>query len=377
MVFGLENRIHSTLWLGISLEQVVPYVKKHHILPLVYEGAQLCGVQDPLMSQLFAGYCRLLQISEGQMRELGRIFAAFEEAGIDYMPLKGSRMKYIYPKPELRVMGDADVLIRLEQYDRIIPIMEQLGFANTDNTDHELIWQKPALFVELHKRVIPSYNKDYFRYFGDGWQLAKHQQGHYFSMDQEDEWIYELTHFAKHFRDGGIGCRHVLDLWMYRNAHPDMDESYIEKELEALGLVDFHRNVCALTRYWFEAAPADEIVELMGEYVMASGSWGQIEERVRSITIRDRKHSVVGFSGRLVYLWRKLFPPVRLLEKKYTILQKAPWMLPVVWLVRPFYKLLFESKSLDTQKREMEALDEASIEQHHEMLKKMGIDYRF
>ena len=360
-----------------DLEAVRPYVRTHHILPLVYEGARLCGVQSPLMGQLFSGYCKALQISEGQMQALGEIFAIFEAEGIDYMPLKGCRMKKLYPKPELRMMGDADVLIRMDQYDRIVPMMEGLGFVNVDNTDHELIWKKPLLVVELHKRVIPSYNKDYFRYFGDGWQLATRQEGHCFAMSDEDAWIYELTHFAKHFRDGGIGCRHVLDLWVYRNHHPEMDEAYIRQELEALGLWEFHQNVCALTRYWFEDGQAEEAVELMSEYVLASGSWGQMEERVRSLIVRDRRYAPAGTSGKVIYIFKKLFPPVQLLEKKYTILQKAPWMLPVVWLVRPFYKVFFEWKTLDTQKRELEAVDEASVERHHEMLKKMGIDYRF
>ena len=138
----------------------------------------------------------------------------------------------------------------------------------------------------------------------------------------------------------------------------------------------FHRNVCALMRHWFEDAPADEIVDLMSDYVLASGSWGRIETKVRSITIRDGQN-LPGVSGELVYICRKLFPPAKILEKKYTVLQKAPWLLPVVWLVRPFYKLFCERKSLETQKRELNAVDKASLDLHHEMLRKMGIDYRF
>ena len=38
-------------------------------------------------------------------------------------------MKALYPAPELRVMGDADVLIRLEQYEKIVPLMEKMGFV--------------------------------------------------------------------------------------------------------------------------------------------------------------------------------------------------------------------------------------------------------
>ena len=360
-----------------DLQKVVPFARRHQMVPLIYEGAVLCGVESPLMSKFFAGYCKAIQIHEGQMSLLGRILEAFEEAGVDYMPLKGCKMKALYPKPELRIMGDADVLIRLEQYDRIVPILEQLGLTQIDDTDHELVWENQSLNLELHKRLIPSYNKDFFAYFGDGWQLAKQNNGHCFRMKPEDEWIYELTHFAKHFRDGGIGCRHVVDLWMYQRANPKLDEAYLEQELQKLQLWDFHRNICALIRYWFEDGQADEITEIIGQYILASGSWGAIENRVRSLTVRDAQHAAPGVSGKLVYILKKLFPPCNVLKKKYTVLQKAPWLLPVIWLVRPFYKVLFERKSLDKQKREMDALNKEDLDEHHQMLRRMGIDYNF
>lgn len=360
-----------------DLELTKPYARKHNILPLIYEGANNCGITPGMGSWLFSGYCKSLQISEGQLAELNRIFAAFEEEKIDYMPLKGSKMKYIYPKPELRTMGDADVLIRLEQYEKIIPIMESLGFVAIDETDHELIWQKSTLDLELHKRLIPSYNKDYAGYFGDGWTRAKLQSGSRYTMSPEDEWIYELTHFAKHLRDGGIGCRHVLDLWLYRKNHPELDQDLVEQELKKLNLADFDRNVRRLTAYWFEDGPVEETVALMSDFILASGSWGLAENRARSLAVRNGQNAAPGVNGRVIYLLHKLFPPAKTLRDKYKVLQKAPWLLPVVWLIRPFYKILFERASVEEEKRILKAVDQDSVEFHHQMLQQMGLDYRF
>lgn len=360
-----------------DLELTKPYARKHNILPLIYEGANNCGITPGMGSWLFSGYCKSLQISEGQLAELNRIFAAFEEEKIDYMPLKGSKMKYIYPKPELRTMGDADVLIRLEQYEKIIPIMESLGFVAIDETDHELIWQKSTLDLELHKRLIPSYNKDYAGYFGDGWTRAKLQSGSRYTMSPEDEWIYELTHFAKHLRDGGIGCRHVLDLWLYRKNHPELDQDLVEQELKKLNLADFDRNVRRLTAYWFEDGPVEETVALMSDFILASGSWGLAGNRARSLAVRNGQNAAPGVNGRVIYLLHKLFPPAKTLRDKYKVLQKAPWLLPVVWLIRPFYKILFERASVEEEKRILKAVDQDSVEFHHQMLQQMGLDYRF
>ena len=271
---------------------------------------------------------KCLLISRAQLAQIDRVFDAFDRNGIDYMPLKGCNMKQRYPAPELRMMGDADILIRMDQYDAIRPLMEELGFRETKTTDHELIWQSKALFLELHKRVIPSYNLDMKDYFGDGWELAKLCHGNRWDMTPEDEWIYLFTHFAKHYRDGGIGCRHMVDLWVYLRTAGNMDEGYVEGELEKLQLLAFYRNIRRLIGVWFDGAPEDEMSEYLTEFIFSSGSWGQMETKILSRTLRDSKRSVLGFSGRLIYIRNILFPGVEVLKGKYTLLKKAPWALP-------------------------------------------------
>jgi len=291
------------------------------------------------------------------------------------MPLKGCRMKALYPKPELRIMGDADILIRMEQYEKIRPIMLELGFEEGDESDHELHWVLPQLHVELHKRMVPSHNLDFHAYFGDGWQLATIKDGFRHSMTAEDEMVYLFTHFAKHYRDGGIGCRHVVDLWVYRRANPELDEGYVQAELEKLQLLEFYRNVMRLIDFWFCDGDGDAMLEFMTEYIMAAGSWGDLSDRVMAETLRDAKHWHIG--GKAAYIRRKLFPSATILRGKYTILKKAPWMLPVVWLVRPFYKVLFERKSLDRPKEELKMMDEKVLRQRQKMLEYVGLVYHF
>lgn len=364
---------------SFDLEAAYPQVKQHHMSALLYDGAVRCGIpkESPVMKQLFQSYCRSLLVSEGQLGEVKRIFDAFDQNGIDYMPLKGCNMKPRYPKPELRSMGDADILIRLEQREQVEGILEDLGFRFKDETDHELAWVSKKLYLELHKHLIPSYNKDLYPYFGTGWQLARHVSLGLHAMSPEDEFIFTFTHFAKHYRDGGIGCRYVLDLWVFLRAFPALNFEKVERELEKLQLLEFYTNVRALIAFWFEGGPGGEKLDVMTDFVFSSGSWGQMESKILSQTVRDAKHSPLGFSGRLVYLWRTAFPPVSLQRGKYTVLQKMPWLLPVVWLVRPFYKVLFEFSTLKKQERNLAALSREKLTDRQSMLRYVGLDYRF
>ena len=352
-------------------------IKKHHMVNLIYEGAVLCGIekQDPAMQQLFRLCLSFLMKSEAQMGAVSRIREEFLRENIDFMLLKGCRMKPMYPKPELRYMGDADILIRTEQYDRIRPVMERLGFTEKSETDHELPWKSNALFVELHKCLIPTYNTDLYAYYGDGWKLALPGEGSEYFMKPEDEWIYLFTHYAKHYRDGGVGCRYVADLWLWRRENPHMDEPYIRGVMETMRMERFYDNTMLLLDYWFAEGKGNETLDIMTEFIFSSGSWGVDEIKVLSRAVRDARHSALGFSGRLLYLWQTAFPNAATLQDKYTVLKTHPWLLPLVWIYRPFYKVFFERKSLGRKKKHLQTLSEENIQLRRDMLHLVGMEY--
>ena len=360
---------------GFQIQAAMPLIQRHHIAALAYDGAERCGLtrKDPAVAKLFQAYCSSLLVSEGQMREITRIFRAFEEAGIDYLPLKGCNMKTLYPKPELRTMGDADILIRMGQYERIVPVMESLGFVHKYESDHELVWENQGLNVELHKYLIPTYNRDLYAYFGDGWQLAVSGGGSRWDMTAEDTFVFLFTHFAKHYRDGGIGCRHVLDLWVYLRANPELNMEHVRSVLDRLSLLAFYENIARLLAVWFEGAEADARTEFLTEFLFASGSFGNMEQRMLVESVRNMRRNGAGAAGKLRYLWRLAFPSLEAMQKRYTVLRKAPWLLPVMWLVRPVFKLLCESKSLAHHQRVLDGMTGENRDERRELLEYVGL----
>jgi len=363
---------------GFDLEAAYPALKKHHMAALLYEGAVRCGIPKDLsvMQQLFQSYCRCLLVSEGQLREVQRIFDAFDRKGIDYLPLKGCCMKPRYPKPELRTMGDADILIRLEQREEIDAILEGLGFRFLEETDHELVWQSKKLYLELHKHLIPSYNKDLYPHFGTGWQLARHVSHGLHAMEAEDELVFLFTHFAKHFRDGGIGCRYVVDLWVFLRTFPELDGKKVEEKLEKLQLLEFYSNIRDLIACWFTGGPETDKLTMITDFIFASGSWGGMESKVLSVAARETKAGSSAVGGRMAYLWRSVFPPAQMLMDKYTVLKKAPWLYPLVCLYRLVYKLIFDRRKVMLLTGNVTTIHREELRTRRQLLRSVGLDYR-
>lgn len=322
-------------------------------------------------------YYRRLIHSERQMRAVEQIFRAFEENGIDYMPVKGCNMKKLYPQPEMRVMGDADILIRPEQHEKIKPIMERLGFIFRIENEHVFEWHSDSLHVELHKSLVPPNDEDYYAYYDTGWSLAAKTEGHRYDLSQEDTFIFLFTHFARHYRFSGIGCRHVMDLYVYRQAHPELKETYVERELEKLRLLEFYRNTLRLLDAWFHGGEMNEITELMTSYIFSGGSWGSAEAMLFSQQIKQaRKQGKIKHSGAQSVL-RILFPSLSTMRYRYKILGKAPYLLPVVWVVRWIDILFFRPQKIKSKLRILRTIDDESVLTRQNALQAVGLDFHF
>ena len=290
------------------------------------------------------------------------------------MPLKGTVLKELYPKPEMRSMGDADILIKTNQYDVIKSLMQNLGYSEKIESNHEFIWKKNNINIELHKRLIPSYNKDYYAYYGDGWRLAKLQNATRYSMTDEDQMIYLCTHFAKHYRDAGIGIKHIIDLWIYRKAKPLLDEEYIKNELTELQLYDFYVNVINTLSVWFDGKKADGKTDLITDVIFNSGVYGTGKTYILSEAVKISKSTKLVKTKKFFKL---TFLPYNSMCMKYPILKKAPLLLPILWIYRILRALLFKHNTIKIQKDTLEQMNAENIGKYQDSLNYVGLDFNF
>lgn len=359
---------------GFSIEEAESFAMKQHITTLVYDGAVKCGIspEEPAMQRMFRRYLKLLLHSERQMMEVERIYKAFEENNVDYLPLKGCNMKKHYPKPEMRFMGDADILIKVEQYDRIRKTMAELGLTEGDEYYHEYHWHNANVHIELHKALIPSTFTAFSNYWGSGWERARNVSGTRYEFSPEDEFLFQFTHFAKHYSNAGIGCRYVLDLWAFLCSHPDIDETYLENALSELHLLEFYRNVRALICVWFEGKETDNRVDFMTEFLFSGSSWGSWKnaQQASAAKIKTQKSRT-----KIALLMTKLFPPLSRMVYSYPVLKKAAFLLPVCWIARIFHVLFFDSVN---RKKGMYIVTDVSAETavaHKKHMQYVGLDF--
>lgn len=364
-----------------DLVEGIKLARKHNIVAIFYEGIILCGVpaDHPLIADLYNVLYKTVCTDMHQMDMVGKLTKAFEKEHIDYMPLKGILLKPLYPQSEMRAMGDADILIKLEQYPKIKEILESYDFTFKYESDHELVWKNPYLFLELHKRVMTTYNKDFYKYFDTGWSLAQKVSGtnSRYEFKPEDFYIYIFVHFTKHYRISGIGIKHILDLWIYNKSYPEMDKEYILNILKQLKLLEFHQNIVDVLNVWFNGAVSNDKTTLITNVIFSSGQYGTSEMAMINIALRDSKTKGSVNELKVKKILKTVFLPYSNMKNKYPILQKLPFLLPGMWGWRWVEVLIFKRKKIGKYADNLKIVNKSSVDEHQYALNYVGLDFNF
>ncbi len=345
------------------------------IVPIIYYGA--LGVKGfdklEISKKFLLATAKLTAYSANQLELIDAVFSSFNQNGIDHLKLKGTVLKKMYPYPEMRMMSDADILIKESQYAKIEKIMLDLGFEKAYESDHELAWRKNGFLIELHRRLMPSYTEDYHSYYGDGWDKLEKcgEEGFEYRMNQNDEFIYNFTHFARHYRDGGVGIKFMTDFYVFFEKHKELDMNYIEDELEKMELTRFWQNTKKLINVWFYGEEGDEVSDFITAKIFASDTYGT---HLGKLEAEAARLSQGGGSKKVKKkkFWNAVFPNFTTMKILYPVLKRMPILLPFMWIWRIIDRLIFKRKRVKIETVSDEAIDRYNLE-----LDYVGLPYGF
>ena len=362
---------------GFDFEKAYEFAQKRQITPILYYGAMnLPGFMDTVAGKKFLkSTMNMCFFCAGQDDTINGVGEAFRQNKIHHLMVKGTIIRSLYPYPEMRLMSDADILIKEEEYSKIKPIMQGLGFSEEYESDHELVWKKDDFTIELHKRLVPSYNKDYYEYFGDGWKLATRVDPNTCEgfMTDEDSFIYNFVHYAMHYRNGGIGVKHVTDFYVIMQKNPGLNFTYIEAELQKLQLMEFWENTKKLLHVWFTGEESTEITDFMTTKIFDSGAYGTEEARINAGAVRTAN---TGKGMKIKKIFRLIFPSYKGMCQKYRFLKKVPILLPIMWVVR-WVQTLFTPSKIKAKKKELGMLSVESVNRYQKELDYVGLRFNF
>lgn len=311
-----------------------------------------------ILTQLHRGFLSDVFRDTCRGQDFREVADALTAAGIPVLSMKGMLLRRDYPVPQLRTMGDVDLVIRPEDRSRSHEVMTGLGFSCM--VDNHAVWTytRDVVTYEIHDHMMYedlANSVDYRGYFDRVWEHAAPGPDGVWIPEAGYHFLYLMAHNAKHTMNKGNGFRAYLDLVFFcRGEGRNLDWPRIARELEKLRLLEFTKTCFALCESWFGVkmpipgrALEEDFLEEITEKTFRDGLFGLENRENRtggSAKAIRRSRLPYGLAAVKVTL-HKLFPPYRDMQliPWYSFVDGRPWLLPVAWIYRFFYCLRHKS----------------------------------
>lgn len=309
--------------------------------------------------------------------DINTVLTAFEERGLKYMPLKGYHLKKLYPSTDMRYASDCDVLIDVNQLKEVRALVDELGLATKRHDEHHDIVYYPETktIFELHKTIFVGPLEQYFGVENKGFERASVRGGYeyFYEMDREIFYISLLGHSAYHFAESaGVGIRHLTDIYLYRKAY-ELNEEYLNAELEKCGLRKFKDEFEKVSAYFFEDAEAGEFTKKLAKHILESSLLAN-EEKKSASDVAAHASENDDKKAKKKSVWRKIFLPTEQMKFLFPVLKKAVWLLPFFHIVR-WMQVLFTRPKAIKQLKQMQNVESADLAHMKEIRGGLGINH--
>lgn len=355
-----------------SLDKIYQYAKRNdmaHLVGYALTKNQLLFEADPCFALFESEQFTAMVRQERQDFELSRMCEALEEAGIDFIPLKGAIMRGLYPEPWMRTSCDIDILVKKEDLDTARRCMlETLRYKKGKESLHDESFDcGGAVHVELHFTLIEENRAEHSsKVMRDVWSRVDSAQGkqHQKQMSDEMFYFYHVAHIAKHFEEGGIGVRPFLDLYLL--TRDNTNDGKRGELLHRGGLDTFERVVRALTEFWFVGGEVDELGRRTEIFVLRCGAYGSLSNSI--LLAKDRA------GGSRGYLISRIFMPYESIKYSYPTLEKHKWLLPFCQVARWFKLLSFKrAKSAAIEIKKSNQLSDREFKSLKALMRDVGL----
>jgi len=287
--------------------------------------------------------------NENLMESQDQIIRLFRESGIHCAVMKGSSVAASYPQPELRALGDIDLLIDPDMLGAACDILKREGYMQ-ESGEHgfHIGFQKKEVAVELHFAISDMPDPKQAERIEELMQGAlenvawRSVDPYIFPMlTPERQALSLLLHMERHWVAGGIGLRQLLD-WhtfvisndenAWRGIMPALAQSgllrlamvFTAACISYLGLDQGHAE-------WCLAAPKQLVNDMMAD-VLESGNFGsRLAESSTSRMFYDLDRQ----GGTEPFLLGALRNVNRNIRNRRPICAKVPILLPFFWVYFP------------------------------------------
>lgn len=333
-------------------EQVEELAKDQGVLPMLYRGAM--KYKDIIPAERIriwrgAMYAAVLQNDRVNLAQ-SEILGWLAEKGIRAAILKGTSVARYYNPPDMRCLGDIDLLICNSDLERVSAILCVNGYELLDQ-EHgfHVKFQRSDILVEVHYAASEIPDSECYQdicqimnSFLDDILMTTLGDERFPALSETNHALMLLLHMERHMMAEGIGLRQICDWAVYINSISlEHWRRKIEPMLKTCGL-SMYAKVITRTCEKYLALSTDNIVwchesddklayELVCD-IFRAGNLGHADNESNGNIFSNR--SMLGNSNQ----WRiigLIMYMNKLAYANFPVVRRCKVLLPVMWVFIP------------------------------------------
>lgn len=270
--------------------------------------------------------------------------------------IKGSSAAVCYNKPEFRVLGDIDYIIKESDFEKASGLLKRHGYEaekSVANKCHTEFFYKGCV-IEIHRYIngLPEgkkgeYIKSFFDIALDAEDMHNETVGNYSFPDLNDicKGLTLLLHTQNHLLKGGLGLRHLCDWAAFVNKKITNEfVASFAPILEKTGLLKFYNVLTDVCKKFLlsekfalnnEIENSDNLCDMLMIDFITNGNFGRKNPEIlhgsnifTATTVVETKNGTVS----KVKLWKNIMDFIR---TSVPITQKYPIFIPLALIYAP------------------------------------------
>ena len=368
-LFNFEAKIPE----NVDWQAVYEEAKFQSVISLVYDAtAGIDNIPQDILKKLKAHTIAIMVNNDKVVKAQSEICKLLEENKIDYCILKGLSVARYYNKPELRTLGDVDVLVSKDEFDYVKGFLSQNGYVLTEDEKNHFhcAFKKDEVRIELHFEMSDFPNTsvcDELRKELDkatkNIEKAECMGTEFYSLSDLYQACSLLLHTERHISKDGIGLRQLIDFGMFAKENPDFLKS--EENIAFLKTFGLYKltTICVdlFEKYFCNESVDDLSVDKLFELALVKGNFGSKQDNNQLLSNRILG-SREGANKNFFVRWFKYFKYRSTitweLAKNHTWLSNFAFIyLPIRYLIRLAFgkkEKIDMSNVLDSSKAENE-----------------------
>ena len=363
---------------GLDWITICSYAKTHQVQGIVFKQCKDgLAPSSQVYTELNSAFYQTVAANGKRLSLFKTVVNAFREQQITFIPVKGHALTQYYPIPQLRTMGDIDIVLSTYDREKAHEVLLQLGFQNTVHEDAEWEYRKAGVEIELHNQLEYELLAEHRDFFNDHMSHVQ-TTGDELALTPDFHLMYLILHLRKHLMNFGVGFRQFMDIIVLTQANLDIiNWMDFAQKLKELKLLDFARTCFCFCERWFGfSSPlepieiSDAFCETATETVFENGVFGfnnsdNIDVKINHLAKYKADHADNQKSLSWSRIREIVFPSYQTMcvADHYSFLRGRKWLLPIAWIYRLYRGItLRKMKSVGVAVQEAKTLRDSDDE---------------